>query len=75
MHQQLRSVALSDEVTAEVRALIRETLAGPLEEMERSARLAADALDGPDPEVGLLYALDAMSRLSSTLMALNARIP
>jgi plasmid stability protein len=72
---QLRSVALSDDVSSEVRALLRDALAGPLEEMERSARLAADALDGPDPEVGLLYILDAASRLGSTLMALNARIP
>jgi hypothetical protein len=71
----LCAAAARGEITEAQRAELRDALDPVLATAAHGLRVAADALDGPDPEVAALYLIDALDSLDRALARTTPRLP
>lgn len=69
----LRTLCDGD-LDAAARHVIRTELAGTIRQHIHGLTAALDALDGPDPEMGLIYMLDSIATTRRALTVLDARL-
>lgn len=70
----LRLLTGETAATPAARAVLVSQGAPALSSAAAGLALAADAITGPDPEAGILYALDALADLHADLVALEAAL-